>query len=120
VKGNDKRLSTARQIRYQPQMLATPGQHFLHSLFLADELDLDAGLSRQPIGVLAQLVAERLGETRVVEDPQLALVKKEVIPAAKKIFGSVPKTNTRSQQCSTPAILRRMSLCKKFDAHAPA
>jgi hypothetical protein len=61
-------------------MLATPGEHLLHppllaEVSLADDLDLDAGLSRQPIGVLAQLVAERLGETRAVEDPHLALVK---------------------------------------------
>jgi len=66
--------------RLKTALLATPGQHFLHSLFLAevplaDELDLDAGLRRQPLSILAQLVAERLGETRVVEDPHLALVK---------------------------------------------
>ena len=53
-------------------MLATPGRHFLHSLFLAEgplavELDLDAGLSRQPLGVLAQPVANRLGKTPGVE-----------------------------------------------------
>ena len=54
-------------------------RHFLHSLVfpevpLADELDLDAGLSCQPLGVFSQLVAQRLGETLVVEDSHLALV----------------------------------------------
>jgi hypothetical protein len=52
----------------------------LYSIFfaevpLADEFNLDAALCHQQLGVLAQPVAESLGETRVVEDPHAALVK---------------------------------------------
>ena len=57
-----------------------PGQDFLHAVFLvqvplADKLDFDTGLDRLPLRVLAQLIAERLGEARVVEDPHLPLIQ---------------------------------------------
>jgi hypothetical protein len=61
-------------------MIASLGQDLLHPVFLphiplAEELDLDPAVGRQPFGVLAKLVPERLCELRVVEDPDLSLVQ---------------------------------------------
>jgi len=65
---------------HQPRVIATPGHNFFHPVFLAkvplaDKLDLQAGFGRQPLGVLPQLIPERLGETRIVEDPHPTLVQ---------------------------------------------
>ena len=49
---------------------------FLPEVPLADELDLDSSLGRHLLRVLANLVAEWLGELRVVEYPDLPLVQK--------------------------------------------
>jgi len=43
-------------------------QSFLAGLALAHELDLDAGLLGEPLGVVAHLLPERFGEEWVVED----------------------------------------------------
>jgi hypothetical protein len=61
-------------------MLSSSGQDLLHPVFLAhvpfaQELDLHAVLGRQPLGVLPQLVAEWLSETRIIENLDLAFVQ---------------------------------------------
>ncbi len=61
-------------------MIPPLGQDLLDAVFVADialaeKLDLDSVVGRQPLGILAKLVAERLGEFRIVEDPNLALVQ---------------------------------------------
>ena len=52
---------------------ASRGLHqlFFAYVFLADVLDLHSVLSRQPLRILPQLFAERLGKARVVQDPHL-------------------------------------------------
>ena len=69
-----------RQHPHQSRMLPAPGQYFLHPVLfaegpLAEELDLDARLGHQPLSILAQLIAERLGKARIIKDLHLALVK---------------------------------------------
>src|ERR1039457_2532716 len=68
-----------RQDTHQSRMLAATRQHCLYPVLFADvtlakKLDLAAAVDRQTFGVLAQLVAERLREFPIIEDPYLALV----------------------------------------------
>ncbi|HEY1897376.1 MAG TPA: hypothetical protein VGG62_13935 [Terracidiphilus sp.] len=66
---------------HQPGVLAPPGQNLFYPVFLpeipfADELDLDTGCSRHLLRVLANAVAERFGELRIIENPNLSLEQK--------------------------------------------
>ena len=111
------------QDAHQSRMLAAPGQNFLHPVFLAqvplaDELDFDAGLGRLPLRVLAQLIAERLGEARVVEDPHLPLIQ---------IRGHSPGVADLRQRAKNqhpvPAAQHSRYLCRipfgqQFDVHS--
>ena len=72
----------------QPRLLTAPGQNLFHPVFLAevplaDELDLDSRFDRHLLRVLANPVAERLGELRIVEYPDLPLVQKRRHPSGK-------------------------------------
>jgi hypothetical protein len=77
--------------------------------------DLDSGFGSHLLRVLANPVAERLSELRIVEDPDLPLVD-DVIPSAKQIFGNVPKISIWSQQPNTPAI---SPACRSVISSAP-
>jgi hypothetical protein len=54
---------------------------FFPNVPLADKFNLDASLSRHLFGIFPNPVAERLGELRVVEDPDVPLVQKRRHPA---------------------------------------
>src|SRR5215471_9050784 len=61
-------------------MVAALSENFLDPIFLAKvafahKLDVAAVFRRQPLGILPQPVAERLGEPRVVENADVALVQ---------------------------------------------
>jgi hypothetical protein len=61
-------------------MVAALGENFLDPIFLAKvafahKLDVAAVFRRQPLGILPQPFAERLGEPRVVENADVALVQ---------------------------------------------
>ena len=71
VKGN---LRQSKQFAFIIREFFCPV--FLPEVPLADELDLDSSLGRHLLRVLANLVAEWLGELRVVEYPDLPLVQK--------------------------------------------
>ena len=66
---------------HQSRLLAPTGQNLVHPVFLpevplADEFDLDTGFSRHLLRVLANPVPERLGELRIVKDPNPSLEQK--------------------------------------------
>ena len=61
-------------------MIAALGENVLDPIFLAkvafaQELDVDPVFRCQPLGILPQPVAERLGEPRVVENADLPRVQ---------------------------------------------
>src|SRR5262245_18528256 len=61
-------------------MVAALSENFLDPIFLAkvafaNKLDVAAVFRRQPLGILPQPVAQRLGEPRVVENADVALVQ---------------------------------------------
>ena len=69
----------------QPRLLTPAGQNLFHPVFLpevplADELDLDSRFGRHLLRVLANPVAERLGELRIVEYPIFLSYRNDVIP----------------------------------------
>jgi hypothetical protein len=102
-------------------MLASLCQYCFREIFfpnvpLADELDPDASLRRHLFGIFTNPVAERFGELRVVEDPDIPLVQKRVIPPAKQTPGNVPNTNIRSKQPNTPAICEA---CRSVNSSMP-
>jgi hypothetical protein len=70
-----------RENAHQPCLLTPTGQNLFHPVFLpevplADELDLDSRLGSHLLCVLANPVAEWLGELRVVEYSDLPLEQK--------------------------------------------
>jgi hypothetical protein len=72
----------------QPCLLAPAGQNLFCPVFfsevpLADELDFDSGFGSHLLRVLTNPVAERLGELRIVEYPDLPLVQKRRHPSGK-------------------------------------
>jgi len=78
------RREDAHQTRVPSALL----QKFLRPVFLpkvpfANELDFDARVRRQSLRVLTNPIAERLGELRIVEYPDLSLEQKRRHPAGK-------------------------------------
>ena len=111
-----------RQNAYQSRVFPAPGQDFLHAVLfaevpLADELDLDARLGRQPLGVVAQLIAERLGEPRVVKDAHFPLVqiRGHALGEADLRQGAEHKHPVPATQ--HPSDLSRITLGQKFNVH---
>ncbi len=74
---------------------------FLANTALAQEVDLDPVFGRQSFGVLPKRVPERLGELRVVEDPNLPLVQLRGHPLGVEVphlnFGMIGKARNRLQ-----------------------
>src|ERR1017187_4504071 len=71
---------------HQSRMLSSLCQYCFREIFfpnvpLADELGLYACLRRHLFGIFTNPVAERFGELRVVEDPDIPLVQKRGHPA---------------------------------------
>src|SRR5436305_10686803 len=67
-----------REDAHQTRLLASLCDDLFHPIFLpevpfADELDFDASLRRHLLRVLANAVPVRLGELRIIEDPNLPL-----------------------------------------------
>src|SRR5881227_280698 len=69
-------------------MLAALGERLFHAILFAevpfaDELDLDASVRCQLLRVFANAVPERLGESGVIEDPDVSLEQKRGHPSRK-------------------------------------
>jgi len=103
-------------------MLAATRQHCLYPVLfadvaLADELDLDAGLSRQTLGVFTQLITERFREFRIIEDPYLALV--EVRGHSTGVANLWQRAEDEHPVPATQhsSNLSRIPLGQKFDVH---
>jgi len=112
-----------RQHADKSRMLPTPGQHFLHAILftevpLADELDLDAHFGCQPLGVSAQLVAERVGKPRVVKDAHLPLVPIRGHALGVADLGPGAKYQHPVPATQHPGDLSRITLGQKLNVHA--
>ena len=96
----------------QSRMLAAFRQYLFHPIFfpevpLADELDLDASLRRHLLGVLPNPVPERLGELRIVENPNLPLKQKRCHSSGK----ADPRQGAENQH-PVPATQHAFNLCR--------
>jgi hypothetical protein len=69
-----------REDRHEPGMRTTLVDHLLNlvglaNAALANELDRDFVFGRNALGMFSQLIAQRLGELRIVEDTDLPAVR---------------------------------------------
>jgi hypothetical protein len=76
-----------REDAHQTRLLASLRDDVFHPVFLAEvpfanELDFDPRLRRHLFGVFTNPVAERLGELRIVENPDLSLERERRHPTS--------------------------------------
>ena len=98
----------------QPRLLTPSGQNLFHPVFLpevplADELDLDARIGSHLLRVLPNLVAEWLGELRIVEYPDLPLVQKRGHPTGKADLWQCAENQHPVPATQHPGYLRRVT-----------
>ena len=109
----------------QTGVIATPGQYFLHPIFLAevpfaDELDLHVGFAGQLLGVLPQLVAERLGKARIIKNPHLALVKVGGHPGSEADLRQSAENQHPVPAAQHTGDLGSIPFRQQFDGHPPS
>ena len=85
-----------------------------------DELDLQAHFARQSLGVLAQLIAERLGETRIVEYPHLALVQLGGHPSGVANLRQGAEDQHPVRAAQSAGNLSHIAFRQQFDVHPPS